>query len=101
MGMSASKISLDLLFVGLFILFESTFDFLVSYERLEVLLTPKALKIMFVWMISSLVNMSMYVDMVFFTFMDMAVVNLIECVGGVAEKIPIMRNNYLVEIKIL
>lgn len=48
------------------------------------------------WVISSLMNMSMYMYVVFFTSMDVAVVNLIQGVGGVAEEIPIMRDNDLV-----
>ena len=51
---------------------------------------------MFVWVIASFMNMSMYMDMVLFTSVDVAVVNLVQGVGGVAEEIPVMGNNYLV-----
>lgn len=46
-------------------------------------------------------HMSMYVDMVFLTLVDVAVVNLIQGVGGVAEKIPVMGDNDLVQIEVL
>ena len=56
------------------------------------------LKIVLVWMITCLVHMSMHVDMVFLTFMDVAVVNFVQGVGGVAEEIPVVGDNYLVEV---
>ena len=59
------------------------------------------LQIMFVWVVASFMNMPMYMDMVLFTFVDVAVVDLVENVGGVAEEIPVMGNNYLVQIEIL
>lgn len=46
-------------------------------------------------------HMSMYMDMVFFTLVDVAVVNLVQNVGGVAEEIPVMGDNDLVQIEIL
>lgn len=54
------------------------------------------LKIMFVRVVTRSMHMSMYVDMVFLTLVDVAVVNLVQNVGGVAEEIPVMGDNDLV-----
>ena len=62
-------------------------------------LDTSVLKIMLVWMITRYVDMSMYMDVVLVAFVDMSVVNLIKTTGGVAEEVPVMGNDDLIEVK--
>ena len=63
--------------------------------------TALSLEIMHVGMITRLMDMTMDMDVIFFTSMDMTVINFIENGGGMAEKIPIVRNYYLAKIEVL
>ena len=53
---------------------------------------------MMVWMISSLMDMTMHMDMVFFTPVDMTMVDFVQDRGGMAEKIPVVGDDDLIKI---
>lgn len=56
------------------------------------------LGVVMVWMIASLVHVSVYMNVVFFTSVDMAMFYLVQDGGGVAEKVPVMGDNDLIKV---
>ena len=56
----------------------------------------QGLKIMLVWAVSCLVDMTVCVNMIFFTSVDVPVVDLVQDIGGVAEKVPVVGDDYLI-----